>query len=144
MISWQEQCPWKIDTSPNALRGLTTLPRIFTRRLLIRDFCLRQLFGKCPQSLWCFQSPDFIPSEGKEWYRFQLSPSQLSVEQQSPGAPRARLPRGAPSPSPLRGHRGVPLPPFAHISLPGEILSPDPQGSVQSRPGCLPPTLSSL
>lgn len=53
---------------------------------------------------------------------FPAEPITLSVGQQSPGAPPAQPPRRAPSPAepwpPLRGHRDVPLLPFAHISFP--------------------------
>lgn len=75
MISWQEQYPWKIDTSPNALRGLTTLPRIFTRPW--SQTCVSgSPFENVLKAFGVFfQSPDFILSEGKGWQGFQLSPS---------------------------------------------------------------------
>lgn len=101
MISWQEQHPWKTDTSPNALWGLTTLPRIFTRQLLIPDFCLRQLFSKMFSLV--FLEPWLYPQRGEEIAWFPAEPITLSVEQQSPGAPPAQLPCGAPSPWPCRG-----------------------------------------
>lgn len=133
MISWQEQHPWKTDTSPNTLWGLTTLPRIFTRHLLIPDFCLRQLF----QKPLVFVEPWLYPQWREEMARLPAEPIRLAGQQQSPGAPAAQLPRRAP----WRGHRGVSLLPFAHISSTQSHPLTWPSGLCAIQP-CLSPTTS--
>lgn len=86
-----------------------------------------------------FSEPWLYPQRGEGMAWLPAEPVRLAGQQQSPGAPPAQLPCRAPS----QGHRGVPLPPFAHISPPQSHPLTWPSGLCAIQP-CLPPTTSAF